>query len=76
MKPAWRGVVLDDGTIWAWPTVLLSHNEAFGILPCIEEYRCRWRQWSPDEAPDFGRGASDEDKQLVRDWIARANGNV
>lgn len=74
MKPAWRGVVLNDGSIWAWPTLLMDHAQAFSALPYLEKnQRARWRQWAADEAVDFDLNVSAEDKQLVRKWVARAN---
>lgn len=74
MKPAWRGVVLDDGSIWAWPTLLMDHNEAFSKIGLLSDYRARWRQWSADGAVDFDPGTSDTDRLAVQDWVERANG--
>jgi hypothetical protein len=68
MKPAYRGVVV-DGVVWAWPMLLLDHNEAFAKLPHLERHTARWRQWSPGEGIDFDPGTSDEDKALVTLWI-------
>lgn len=74
MKPAWRGVVLQNGVIWAWPMLLMDHSEAFAVLPHLQrEMRVRWRQWDAGGPVDFDQGTSDEDKQLVNDWIERVS---
>lgn len=73
MKPAWRGVVLKDGSIWAWPMLLMDHNEAFGALPTLGRHRARWRQWSPGGPVDFDKGASQKDQDRVNAWVKAAN---
>lgn len=70
---AWRGVVLDNGQIVAWPALLLDHNEAFNKVRTLSNYRCRWRQWDGGMPVDFDSGASQEDKDAVEAWIAAAN---
>jgi len=72
MMPAWRGVVV-GGAVWAWPTVLWDHNDAFAALPLLGKYTCRWRQWSEGGSIDFDDGASDEDKALVEAWVKAAS---
>jgi hypothetical protein len=73
MKPAWRGVVF-HGEVWAWPTVLFDHRDAFAAWPSLGEGQtCRWRQWEPGGRIDFDPGASDEDKALVEAWIKAAS---
>lgn len=66
--PAWRGVVL-DGHVWAWPTLLLAHNDAFAVLPVLAGCSCRWRQWDPGGTVEFDPGTTDEDKARVLAWI-------
>lgn len=68
MNPAWRGVVV-DGVVWAWPTLLMDHEQAFRLLPHLREYTCRWRQWSPGSEIDFDAGASPADRERVYNWI-------
>jgi len=70
MNPAWRGIVW-EGEVWAWPTLLFDHNEAFFKFPSLgEEYTCRWRQWEPGGKIDFDPGASAEDIAKVEAWVA------
>lgn len=71
--PAWRGVVLESGEIWAWPMLLMDHNQAFNVLPMLEKHRARWRQWSPGDRVDFDAGASDEDIERVNAWVEQAS---
>lgn len=73
MKPAWRGIVLNDGSIWAWPMLLMDHAQAFAVLPTLKQHRCRWRQWDAGIAVDFDSGASTEDRAAVNAWVERAN---
>jgi hypothetical protein len=72
MKPAWRGIVF-KGEVWAWPTALMTHAQAFARRPDLHDYSCRWRQWTPGGVIDFDPGASDADKQLVEAWVAVAS---
>lgn len=74
MKPAWRGVVLNDGTIWAWPTVLMTHTDAFCACAYLAENRARWRQWAEGGPVDFDPDTSVADKAMVNEWVARASG--
>lgn len=69
MKPAYRGVVMPDGTVWAWPMLLWDHNQAFAAFDYLSGYRCRWRQWDADKPADFDPGTSDEDKAIVNAWL-------
>lgn len=71
MRPAWRGVVL-DGEVWAWPMLLLTHVEAFAVLPVLSRASCRWRQWEPDGRVDFDPGCTDEERALVQAWVDSA----
>lgn len=70
---AWRGVVLESGEIVAWPSLLLTHEDAFAAIPLLSRYRARWRQWSTDEPVDFDPDTSPEDRAAVKAWIERAN---
>jgi len=70
MKPSWRGVVV-DGVVWAWPTLLLDHKEAFVTLPFLSKYSARWRQWETGAPIDFDPGTSQEDKELVEAWMEK-----
>lgn len=70
---AWRGVVDEFGDVWAWPTVLMEHREAFAVLPSLASYRARWRQWSPGDSIDFDPGATPEDRAKVEAWVKAAN---
>lgn len=72
MKPAWRGVVA-YGEVWAWPTVLMSHNAAFVAMPQLVNHTCRWRQWEPGGPIDFDPGARPVDKMKVELWVERAS---
>jgi hypothetical protein len=72
MKPAWRGVVW-EGEVWAWPTLLFDHNQAFAVFPALNRYTCRWRQWEPGGPIDFDLGASEEDKRKVEAWVKAAS---
>jgi hypothetical protein len=71
MRPAWRGIVW-NGTVWAWPTLLMDHEEAFRQMPGMRAYTCRWRQWSPGGTIDFDAGCTPEDRALVAAWVAEA----
>ncbi len=76
----WRGIVDKDGDVIAWPTVLMDHNAAFGVLPSMtsRDYRARWRQWDnePGASIDFDPGASQEDIDKVQSWVDAAQGVV
>lgn len=67
---AWRGVVF-DGQVWAWPTLLMTHEEAFMHMPMLRNYGARWRQWEPGSEVDFDPGASPEHRALVHAWLKR-----
>jgi hypothetical protein len=75
METAWRGVVDNDGHIWAWPTLLMTHDQAFAaeVGWAIEDYRARWRQWEPGGPVDFDPGASNEDRAAVVSWVTAAS---
>jgi hypothetical protein len=60
-----------DGVVWAWPTVLMTHSEAFVVLPWLSKHTARWRQWNPGEAVDFDEGTSETDIALVNAWVER-----
>lgn len=73
MKPAWRGIVI-FGEVWAWPTLLFDHKDAFNAWPPLKkEMTCRWRQWKPGGKIDFDPDPtpSDEDKAKVIEWVER-----
>jgi hypothetical protein len=72
MKPTWRGVVV-DGVVWAWPTLLMTHDQAFAAFPYLSDYTARFRQWNPGESVDFDSGVSDDDRALVKAWIDLAD---
>ena len=73
MKPAWRGVVF-EGEVWAWPTILLTHNAAFMEWPPLRSgCTCRWRQWDAGGPIDFDPGASAEDVAKVEAWVRAAS---
>lgn len=69
MKLALRGVVDKDGDVVAWPTLLMDHSQAFGVLPHLADYRCRWRQWEPGEAIDFDPDSTPTDMAAVREYV-------
>lgn len=73
MTPAWRGVVV-DGVVWAWPTLLMDHDTAFGIFPHLRGYTCRWRQWESGGRIDFDPDCTPEDRAHVRAWLVAAGG--
>lgn len=56
--------------------LLMDHRQAFAAMPTLENYRCRWRQWSPEGPVDFDPGASDQDKAAVEAWVEFANADV
>ena len=67
--PAWRGLVV-NGTVWAWPTLLFQHKQAFAELPLLaQQHTCRWRQWEPGGRIDFDPGSTAEDRVLVEHWV-------
>lgn len=68
MKPAWRGFVF-DGEVWAWPTLLMTHNQAMAQMPMLTNYDARWRQWEPGGPIDWDPGVSSEDRWLVEAWL-------
>lgn len=59
-----------DGHIVVWPTLLMDHKEAFHVLPHLADYRVRFRQWEPGEAPDIDPNSTPEDAQAVRAFLA------
>lgn len=65
----WRGVVY-CGEVWAWPTVLFTHDEVFAKWESLQDYTCRWRQWEPGGQPDFDPGCSEEDRRKVEEWLS------
>lgn len=67
---AMRGVVYRS-EVWAWPMLMLDHNQAFMACPMLREYTCRWRQWEPGGRIDFDPGATPEDIALVEDYVAK-----
>lgn len=69
---AWRGVVF-NGEVRAWPTILMTHNEAFAVFPPLAEYTARWRQWKSGGAIDFDNDVTPEDRALVERWVANAS---
>lgn len=71
--PAWRGVVLDTGEVWAWPMLLMDHSQAFAVLPMLQKNRARWRQWSPGGKVDFDPDVSREDLLIVQTWVDAAS---
>lgn len=62
-----------NGEVWAWPTLVMTHDEAFHNLINLRDYTCRWRQWAPGGPIDFDPGYSREDRNLVIDWVDRAS---
>ena len=62
------------GEVWAWPTVLFDHRQAFMAWPPLrDEMTCRWRQWEPGGPVEFDHETpgSPEDQALVREWVER-----
>lgn len=71
--PAWRGVVF-HGEVWAWPTILFDHRDAFNKWPPLQEgMTCRWRQWEPGGKIDFDHDTpgTPADQALVKEWVER-----
>jgi len=74
MIPAWRGIVDNDGDVWAWPMLLFDHKQAFADLPLLgKRTRARWRQWEPRGPIDFDPGTSYSDKLRVQAWVRAAS---
>lgn len=71
-QPAWRGVVF-DGEVWAWPMLMTDHNHAFLAVPFLEQYSCRFRQWTPGGPIAFDPGASYHDVAKVLAWVKAAS---
>ena len=69
---AWRGVVV-GGEVQAWPTSLMTHDEAFRVMPVLKRYTARWRQWTPGGPIDFDSGASSHDIALVERFLTNVN---
>lgn len=72
--------MLDDGTIWAWPMLLLDHAAAFDTLGHLRKYKVRWRQWDADSPVDYDNSRDDnsrdvtpEDKARIEAWVKAAN---
>lgn len=70
-----RGIVW-SGEVIAWPTILMTHDQAFAAYSPLRKYTCRWRQWDnePGANVDFDPGASKEDQQKVLDYIEKVQG--
>lgn len=70
-----RGIVW-EGEVVAWPTILMTHDQAFAAYPPLREYTARWRQWDNEAGAkvDFDKPVSDEDKAMVLDYIEKVQG--
>lgn len=73
MKPAWRGVLMPDGSIWAWPMLVLDHKTAFQHFSCLRKYKIRWRQWEAGGPIDYDEDPSVEDSDRIEAWVKAAS---